>query len=151
VLVGGCSTFSIEVIKYFRMWKEHCSLEVEVPRLFSVAGVFPGVRDGYYLLNFAARRCLRDQWMHVRRSETVALLYLWSDKLKTELTQSGNYMHLLHCPPADDDLQTFCHVQPLNTSNIIKQSMLSSLGIVHGVSRCTCPLPCYVINSGQIP
>jgi hypothetical protein len=48
VLVGGYSTLSIEASKYFRAWKEHCSLEVEVPRLFSVAGVFPGVRDGYY-------------------------------------------------------------------------------------------------------
>jgi hypothetical protein len=54
VLVGGYSTLSIEASKYFRAWKEHCSLEVEVPRLFSVAGVFPGVRDGYYSLYLAS-------------------------------------------------------------------------------------------------
>jgi hypothetical protein len=60
VLVGGHSTFSIEAIKYFRVWKEHCSLEVEVPRLFSGAGVFPGVRDGYYVYRVAIVAELRE-------------------------------------------------------------------------------------------
>jgi hypothetical protein len=48
LLVGDYSTSSTEAIENFRSWEEEHSLKVEVPRLFSGAGVFPGVRDGYY-------------------------------------------------------------------------------------------------------
>jgi hypothetical protein len=48
LLIGDYSTSSTEAIENFRLWEEKYSLKVEVPRLFSGAGVFPGVREGRY-------------------------------------------------------------------------------------------------------
>jgi hypothetical protein len=47
LLVGAYSISYTEAIENFPSWEEEHSLKVEVPRLFSGAGVFPGVREGF--------------------------------------------------------------------------------------------------------
>jgi hypothetical protein len=64
LLVGDYSTSSTEAIENFRSWEEEHWLKVEVPRLFSGAGVFPGVRDGYYL-----KLCKSLLWVFIHLAE----------------------------------------------------------------------------------